>query len=102
MINPVQKSAGKFLPSPNEKTKLYEAVENVSEVIRHVLKKREAKMLEEINQHFAEFQKAGAESSEVSPDRTQELGGMIFLANMVLAMMLAQDDVLKFPMELNK
>lgn len=87
-------------PSPNEKTRLYEAVENVGEVIGHVLKTREAKMLEQINQHFAEFEEAGIENSEISSARAQELSRMIISANMMMELMLGQKDLLKLPLEL--
>ena len=40
-------------PAPNEKTKLYEAEEDINAVIKHVLTIREARMLRQIGNDFS-------------------------------------------------
>lgn len=81
-------------PSPNDKTKLYEAIEDVDEVIRHVLKTRERKMLEQISQHFSDFKSVAQDIPEISITRTQELGKMILAANLMLEFLLTQENLM--------
>jgi DNA-binding transcriptional regulator GbsR (MarR family) len=91
----------KEAPSPNEKTKLYIASENVSEVIHHVLKGREAVMLKKITKDFSSFAEAFRDDENIDKKRVDSLGDMIVAANLMLEILLAQKDILKLPMELD-
>lgn len=84
-------------PAPNEKTKLYEASENINDVIRHVLKTRELKMLKQISKDFSSFNKSASKSENLREDRVQSLQSMILSANMMLEIMLAQEDLTGLP-----
>lgn len=92
----------KEVPSPNEKTRLYEANPNISDVIHHVLKTREALMLKKITKDFTAFSKDGDQDENVDPLRVQNLGEMVLAANLMLSMMLEQEDILKLPMDLQE
>ncbi len=87
-------------PAPNEKTKVYQASENINEVIQHVLKTRESKMLKQITSDFDQFSKGNHEN--LALDRIESLGNMIFSANLMLELMLSQKDLLNFPNEIEK
>jgi len=89
-------------PAPNEKTKVYYAAENISEVIRHVLKTRESKMLKQITEDFAAFNKSKSHRSDLNGKRIESLEGMILSANMMLEIMLSQKDLLNLPSEFEK
>lgn len=89
-------------PAPNEKTKVYEASENVNEVIQHVLRVRESKMLKKITSDFSAFQQSDAAAEDLSQTRVKSLESMIFSANIMLEMMLAQEDFTNFPLEFEK
>jgi DNA-binding transcriptional regulator GbsR (MarR family) len=89
-------------PAPNEKTKVYEASENINEVIQHVLRVRESKMLKKITSDFSAFQQSDATAEDLSQTRVKSLESMIFSANIMLEMMLAQEDFMNLPMEFEK
>jgi DNA-binding transcriptional regulator GbsR (MarR family) len=88
-------------PSPNDKTKLYTASENINDVIRHVLKTREALMLKEITENFSSFETTADADQNLDQTRVKKLGEMILAANLMLELMLSQDDIMKMPMELD-
>lgn len=89
-------------PAPNEKTKVYKAAENINEVIQHVLRTREAKMLKQITNDFSAFSDMENESDAIDSSRVESLGEMIIAANLMLEIMLSQKDILKMPSELDK
>lgn len=89
-------------PSPNDKTKLYQATDNINEVIRHVLKTREAKILKEISHDFNLFNKTESQSENINQERVQSLNEMIHSANLMLEIILAQNDFLNLPLEFEK
>ena len=89
-------------PSPNQKTKLYVASENINEVIQHVLKTRESLMLKEISDHFAAYTPVGTNDLGINPAKLNSLGEMIKGANLMLDLVLIQPDILKMPMELSR
>lgn len=86
-------------PAPNEKTKLYEASENISQVIQHVLKMRESIMMKQITSDFSAFAQSGSGSNEFSEARIKSLEEMISSANFMLELMMSQKDILNLPME---
>jgi len=88
--------------SVNEKTKLYQAVDNINQVIQHVLKTREKKMLKQIRDHFSQFKKANLKNEDLNESRVQSLEDMILSAHLMLEVMLAQNDLMKLPEELEK
>ena len=88
------------VPSPNQKTKLYKADQNINEVIRHVLKSRESKMLKQINHDFSSFKKENINSENINKDNLKSLEEMIFSANLMLEIILDQKDLMKLPKEL--
>ncbi|MEY4615053.1 MAG: hypothetical protein RJB66_13 [Pseudomonadota bacterium] len=87
-------------PAPNEKTKLYEAVSNINEVIHDILKTRESKMLKQIASDFSSFHQVEAKSEIFNQKRVNELQEMIGSANLMLELMLAQEDLMKLPVEI--
>ncbi len=90
----------KEAPSPNEKTKLYVASENINEVIQHILKTREEKILKQINQDYSSFSSSNLNQQDVDGERVKTLGEMIIAANVMLELFLSQKDLLKMPLEL--
>lgn len=89
-------------PAPNEKTKVYEASENINEVIQHVLKTREAKLLKQITKDFGAFNENEADSGAFDAKKVKSLGEMISAANLMLEIMLAHEDILQMPFDLEK
>ncbi|MGZ3690685.1 MAG: GbsR/MarR family transcriptional regulator [Pseudobdellovibrio sp.] len=83
--------------SLDDKTKLYSASENINEVIQHVLKTRESKMLKQITQNFERLKKSKAASKDLDTARLNSLEEMIYSANTMLEILLQQDDVLQLP-----
>ncbi|MES2769884.1 MAG: hypothetical protein V4596_12125 [Bdellovibrionota bacterium] len=86
-------------PSPNKKTKLYVATENISEVIKHVLKNREAKILQKITKNFSTLKSAQSKKTDVNLERLKSLEEMISAANLMLGLFVTQKDVFKLSME---
>jgi DNA-binding transcriptional regulator GbsR (MarR family) len=84
-------------PAPNEKTKVYQAAEDINEVIRQVLKSREAKMLKQITQDFSSFKQSDAKSEDINCKHVESLEEMILSANVMLEIMLDQKDLMKLP-----
>ncbi len=86
-------------PAPNDKTKVYRASENISEVIQHVLKTRESKMLAQITKDFSDFSQSNPEKEDCNSKRIETLGEMIHSANLMLGLMLVQKNILDLPGE---
>ena len=87
-------------PAPNDKTKVYQANEDINEVIRHVLKAREAKMLKQITEDFSAFKNADTSGDTINADHVKSLEDMIVSANLMLEIMLQQKDLTKIPLGL--
>ena len=88
-------------PAPNDKTKIYKTAENINEVIQHVLKARESKMLNQIAEDFSTFSDSSGKSELIDSKKVKSLGDMIISANVMLEIMLNQKDILNMPAELN-
>ena len=86
--------------SPNEKTKLYIATDNINEVIQHVLRDREALMLRRITKNFAAFSEVAEQDDTIDPKRVNSLNEMIISANLMLEIILSQKDIMNLPVEL--
>lgn len=85
----------------DEKTVLYEAVENVDKVIKHVLKTRERPMLAEIERRFQNFDGGGKKGHKsIRIERLGELRKMISAAGLMLEIMLQEDEILELPLHL--
>jgi DNA-binding transcriptional regulator GbsR (MarR family) len=80
--------------SENSKTKRYEAVENVAQVIRGVLRRREQPMIADAEmKHLALVKIAdNPEESEVNQNRLEVLGTLIQSANFSLLALINEDD----------
>ncbi len=89
-------------PAPNEKTKVYQASENINEVILHVLKTREAKILKQVTNDFSVLSESENESDAIDESRLKSLGEMILAANLMLEIISSQKDILNLPFELEK
>jgi DNA-binding transcriptional regulator GbsR (MarR family) len=87
-------------PAPNDKTKVYVAAENVNEVIQHVLRNREAKMMKQITDDFSALNSSKLNLNEIDEKKIESLGAMIFSANMMLEILIAQKDIMKVPLEI--
>lgn len=87
-------------PAPNQKTKVYQASENINEVISHVLKTREAKILKQITKDFSTLTETENESEAIDDSRLKSMGEMIIAANLMLEIMSTQKDILNLPFEL--
>jgi DNA-binding transcriptional regulator GbsR (MarR family) len=81
----------------NEKTKFYQAASNVSEVVKNILKTREHKMLNEINNNFSDFVDKNNNNESLDQERVQSLQEMILSANLLLELVLSQNEILQFP-----
>jgi DNA-binding transcriptional regulator GbsR (MarR family) len=79
--------------SPNQKTKLYAPVENINQVIRDVLKNREAKMLQQISKDFSDVDSSENPSSVINKKRLKSLGKMILSANFLLELLVAKKNL---------
>ncbi len=79
-------------PSENLKTKRYEAVENVTAVIRNVLRRREQLMIAEAAVKHLELQDATENEGDINPRRLEILGSMIQSANFGLLALVNEDD----------
>jgi DNA-binding transcriptional regulator GbsR (MarR family) len=86
-------------PAPNEKTKMYQAADDINEVIKNVLKERESKMLKQIAQDFSSFKKSEAAHKDIDKNRLNSLEEMIFSANLMLEIMIDQKNLMKLPTE---
>lgn len=86
--------------SGDEKTILFESEPEVNDVIKHVLKNRESKMLEKIVDNFGRFERQSGASEVVDAARVKKLRQMIFSAQLMLAMMLEEDQILDLPLRL--
>ena len=84
-------------PAPNQKTKVYRAAEDINEVVRHVLKTREAKILQKINKDLSAFKKSAPVSGGLNLDRLGSLEQMISSANLMLEIILQQEDLMQLP-----
>jgi DNA-binding transcriptional regulator GbsR (MarR family) len=87
----------KEVPSPNEKTKLFSATTNINEVIRNVLKTREALILKQITKDFSNFSEVAEQDETIDPDQVRTLGEMIVAANLMLEILMTQEDLMKLP-----
>jgi DNA-binding transcriptional regulator GbsR (MarR family) len=87
------------VPGPNDKTKLFAPTENINEIINNVLKKREAKMLEQINKDYAALESSQNQHPEIDEVRLESMGEMILSANMMLELILSQKNLPKMRME---
>ncbi|MBX9767093.1 MAG: hypothetical protein K2X47_07475, partial [Bdellovibrionales bacterium] len=84
-------------PAPNEKTKVYLATENITDVVQRVLKNREAKMLKRIVSDFSSFELTDASSADLNPTRIKALGEMIASAYLILESILDNGDESSLP-----
>jgi DNA-binding transcriptional regulator GbsR (MarR family) len=87
----------KKIKSPDDKTKLYTAVDDVNKVIKHVLKIREQKLIKKIKDQLQDFQKNNPSQIPVDPDRLDQLQQMVLSADMMLNMLLGSNDLMNFP-----
>lgn len=88
--------------SPNDKTKTYKAKEDINEVIRSVLKNREKKMLSQISDDFKSFLDSEPSEEIYNHSRIESLQNMLVSAQLMLQIMLAQEDLMNLPKELEK
>jgi DNA-binding transcriptional regulator GbsR (MarR family) len=88
-------------PAPNEKTKVYEAAENVDDVIKLILRTRESKILNQISKNFASFKETEAESVDnFDKNRVHSLEEMILSATIILDLLISQKNLKNFQAEL--
>ncbi len=79
-------------PSENSKVKRYEAVENVTGVIRDVLRRREQQMIADAALKHSALHEIATEDGALNISRLEFLGGMIQTANFALLTLVGQDD----------
>jgi DNA-binding transcriptional regulator GbsR (MarR family) len=82
-------------PAPNEKTKIYQATEDINKVIKNILRTRESTILKNITRDFSAFSKAASTCDEINEDHLKVLEEMIFSANLMLELMLSHNDIMK-------
>lgn len=87
--------------SPNEKVRLYTASKKINQVIRHVLKTREAIILEKINVSLDKLNHKVILDNDLDTEQLESLKKMVTAANLMLEIMLNQDDLMKLPMEID-
>lgn len=88
--------------SPNEKTKLFIANEDIDSVIKAVLQERESRLLKLVSENFASFDLVDHDGAGILPSRVKSLGEMIGSANLMLQALLDQDFLLTELKELPK
>ncbi|MBC7421795.1 MAG: hypothetical protein H7328_13790 [Bdellovibrio sp.] len=79
--------------SENSKTKRYIAQEDVSNVIKQVLNRREKPMLAKIKVSFDQLAKDAKIGTPINLDRQQKLGGMIERAQLMLQLLANSDEM---------
>lgn len=79
--------------SENSKTKRYEAVDDVVQVIRDVLERREKPMIGEIMNRYQSLKKDSGAESELNSERLEKLGSMIERAQLTLIMFTESDEM---------
>lgn len=89
-------------PAPNEKTKIYAANSDVSEVIQHILKTREAKILQQITEDFSKFTDSSHKNGAIDQKKVTKLSEMIFAANLMLEILVSQKDIMQMPLEIRE
>lgn len=89
-------------PAPNEKTKLYFAAPNINEVIQHILRTREAKILKKITEDYAAIPAAKSKLQIIDEEKLNALGEMIVAANVMLEIFLTRKDLLKMHREFDE
>jgi DNA-binding transcriptional regulator GbsR (MarR family) len=77
--------------SENSKTKRYAAKEDVSEIIRNVLKRREKPLIDQIQKIFSEIESKDGENSSLDSQRLKNIGSMIQTAQMLLGGLIESD-----------
>lgn len=83
--------------SPDDKTKLFYAVEDVDQVIKHVLKIREQKMLSEIEHRLRRVRESDLEELELNFSRLEQLDQMVKSARLMLDLILDNDPLIDLP-----
>lgn len=78
--------------SENSKTKRYQAVENVTEIIQKVLRRRELPMMEKISDRFKDVSE---DSSSLDASRVDKLSSLIQTAHFSLLALVESDDIWK-------
>ena len=71
-------------------------------LIQHVLKIREAKLLNQITKDFGALSEEKGAKSVIDEKKLKSMGEMIFAANIMLEVLMNQKDLLKYPLELEK
>ncbi len=87
-------------PPVDDKTKLYVANEDLSSVIQHVLRTREAEMMANIVQNLSHLGTLNKRSEMISEERFQNLEQMTVSANMMLELLLKENSLLDLPSKL--
>jgi DNA-binding transcriptional regulator GbsR (MarR family) len=89
LVSPALKELGREglifeVESENAKVKRYAAAEDVGEVIRQVIKRREAKMIKETQKAFLKVRQQSSEDLKdfLNPDRANALGRMLEAAQL--------------------
>lgn len=88
--------------SGDDKTKLYTAKEDVTEVIHRVLKHREQKMINEVASRLTEIRAGSPPADLLDPDRLEKLEGMVTSAQVMLRILVGHDDLVALPQALSK
>ena len=87
----------KSAKSNDEKTKLFKAEENVNDVIKHVLKIREQKLIKVIESKYNAVNDLDYELLDIDAEKLKQLGNMVVSAQLMLNLMLATDDFIELP-----
>ena len=90
----------KPIKSENEKTKLYIANDDVENVIKHILRIREKKMLEAVAKNLKNVQKTDSANTDLNTMRLAKLTQMVESAQFMLELILNSGDLMNFPQQL--
>jgi DNA-binding transcriptional regulator GbsR (MarR family) len=91
----------KNIDSKNAKTKLFAAEADVNQVIKHVLKIREKKMVDKIGKNLGELKDASSGNLFIDEKRLEQLTVMVTSAQMMLAVMLETEDFPSLPLKMD-
>ncbi|MCK6597589.1 MAG: MarR family transcriptional regulator [Bdellovibrionaceae bacterium] len=89
------------VPSEDGKKKIYTAVENLDDVIKHVLRMREQKIIAAVSSELNFLKNTDTNSIHFDPQRLAKLEDMVLAAQFMLQLFLGSEDLLKLPSHLS-
>ena len=83
-----------LLETNNEKTKFYKTSDNINEVIKKILKKRESKIINNISDKYKAVSINKEKFAEIDVEKLKNIGDMISSAKIMLKFIISLDNIL--------